>query len=880
MLEIWRCDKKTGSNIQRVYLETKVTPRPFASAAHIISAMQTVNTWLSKVGGTENLTEGEGGRQLDLISSYPILRRVPSSTTAGISPDTVEKIDQYIGEDEATLLADTLAHIALADNVSQRLLFNLLQRAITSKALCCVELLLGLIGSLNEPDDINERNIIHRLIIAIGRSSKMNDLPTTAGSHFPFAPALFITPAENPIQLPPIANNVVECDGTVRLSEQDESVRLLVFILEKLSPAQRSALEARDVHGRMALHYAAQYGFVVICRLIIKHMREWGQFDVLDGVDSARWQDSDGYAPLHLAVIGQHPKTTKTLLEAECSNGSVATSDKVASARKMVSKSSAVLIMAVKANSIKIVKLLVGAGVDINYQDESGETALHSAARLGHLECAKILLSGNESQKADIEVAEKTYGWTPLFVAAVEGKTMVAELLMDSCDIDKVDMSGWYAMEHAALRGHLEIAKKLAARSKIDHSSINLTTPSTAPQQEINPSTGLQNIPLTPSGSSTTTKTPAVKSFGHRYLKKGEAMVLVTLGSMDTRYNTEAVKLYNIPVTEAHSTQLDTALSLVISAQNATGEPSILDLPVDSSISTEDPIAFETSDVSKVRLMFDLVPTYAGSHDRIIGRAVALLNTIKTGMGKNRASLQGRVQVPILAVTSLEIIGLVNFEFSIVTPFEHPNIGITTENTYWKSLTSPKVIGHRGLGKNFPGRKSLQLGENTLLSFIHAAKLGASYIEFDVQLTKDHVPVIYHDFVVGESGIDAPVHTMTLEQFMLLKQEPSHDSQTRSPDIIWANSKSAGLSIEEEGLGQRTTPFGSSIRRARSKSLNQSDGQQIDMESRMKHARAFKKHGFKGNSRGTSIQGPFTTLEGIFKALEPHVGFNIELSRF
>lgn len=42
--------------------------------------------------------------------------------------------------------------------------------------------------------------------------------------------------------------------------------------------------------------------------------------------------------------------------------------------------------------------------------------------------------------------------------------------------------------------------------------------------------------------------------------------------------------------------------------------------------------------------------------------------------------------------------------------------------------------------------------------------LGASYVEFDVQLTKDHVPVIYHDFLVGETGIDAPVHTLTLEQ--------------------------------------------------------------------------------------------------------------------
>jgi glycerophosphoryl diester phosphodiesterase len=34
----------------------------------------------------------------------------------------------------------------------------------------------------------------------------------------------------------------------------------------------------------------------------------------------------------------------------------------------------------------------------------------------------------------------------------------------------------------------------------------------------------------------------------------------------------------------------------------------------------------------------------------------------------------------------------------------------------------------------------------------------------DVQLTKDHVPVIYHDFLVSETGVDAPVHTLTLEQ--------------------------------------------------------------------------------------------------------------------
>ncbi|MAD83018.1 MAG: hypothetical protein CL912_08640 [Deltaproteobacteria bacterium] len=34
----------------------------------------------------------------------------------------------------------------------------------------------------------------------------------------------------------------------------------------------------------------------------------------------------------------------------------------------------------------------------------------------------------------------------------------------------------------------------------------------------------------------------------------------------------------------------------------------------------------------------------------------------------------------------------------------------------------------------------------------------------DVQLTKDHVPVIYHDFLVSETGTDSPMHTLTLAQ--------------------------------------------------------------------------------------------------------------------
>ncbi len=53
------------------------------------------------------------------------------------------------------------------------------------------------------------------------------------------------------------------------------------------------------------------------------------------------------------------------------------------------------------------------------------------------------------------------------------------------------------------------------------------------------------------------------------------------------------------------------------------------------------------------------------------------------------------------------------------------------------SLKLPKIIGHRGVCGYAP--------ENTLESLATAADMGVKWIEMDVKLTRDGVPIIFHD---------------------------------------------------------------------------------------------------------------------------------------
>ncbi|MBA0675608.1 hypothetical protein Goshw_027710 [Gossypium schwendimanii] len=91
------------------------------------------------------------------------------------------------------------------------------------------------------------------------------------------------------------------------------------------------------------------------------------------------------------------------------------------------------------------------------------------------------------------------------------------------------------------------------------------------------------------------------------------------------------------------------------------------------------------------------------------------------------------------------------------------------------SFRIPKfmVIGHRGHGMNIlqsSDSRMKAIKENSILSFNSAAKFPLDFIEFDVQVTKDDCPVIFHDdFILTEENgtiFEKKVTELCLAEFL------------------------------------------------------------------------------------------------------------------
>ncbi|XP_019911926.2 glycerophosphocholine phosphodiesterase GPCPD1 isoform X3 [Esox lucius] len=163
------------------------------------------------------------------------------------------------------------------------------------------------------------------------------------------------------------------------------------------------------------------------------------------------------------------------------------------------------------------------------------------------------------------------------------------------------------------------------------------------------------------------------------------------------------------------------------------------------------------------------------AHPGTVGTA-CLLSSFFVESGKDT----GVVTLPIMKQNSRQTLGKVRVDYLVIRPIDGIQCDMSSSFTkYWRKRSAPLDVGHRGAGSTHAA-KHTKVRENTIASFKSAANHGAAYVEFDVHLSKDCVPIVYHDLTCCISTkkkgdkhslelFEVPVKDLTYDQLQQLK---------------------------------------------------------------------------------------------------------------
>ncbi|KAK7989591.1 hypothetical protein PG990_006453 [Apiospora arundinis] len=604
---------------------------------------------------------------------------------------------------------------------------------------------------------------------------------------------------------------------------------LLGKIIKHLSPYQHHLLWIRDWRERLPLHYAAQYGLVDISSQMIKLM---GPSMMLEA-------DAFGETPLSLAISSGHSDIVNMFVDLDIhrpdSNVSVFTDEIVGS----------LMTTAIRSMSNDIILKLIKLEKGTNSQDQFGRTPLYNAVRSGLVDTVRALL--DSTVELDLSITDDAYHWTPLTAACVCGHTEVVRLLLlAGANSSYLDRRGWSALDHAAYRGHMSIVAMLQDTLATCVGDMAEPKISNLPRPE----------PVT-CGKPRPTYITAVSS--------GDPIsssVFVNLGSFDVADRGSPVDLEGCSHKKTRTLVTPRQKYLEVSTTESPDISHRVSLPFLGDIG-DTTWHFSTKNADRTKLSFKLFERdeYDDDNHKLIASSIALLDSIKGWFRPERQSLRRDSAVALISPGG-DFVGSVSFTFLVCKPYEPKQTLLTRRPQKMRSLTPAQVIAHRGLGLNENELRRLQIGEHTLLSLKTALDNGADFIEFDVQVTRDRVPVIYHDWSVSETGLDTPIHSMTYAQWMAISDsqtDPHHD--TPRGRLPW---------------DERSRPSLPPRRPSRSLCGRQNLVSNA-MLQRMKHTVDYSIRNMKGNTRGDFIHDRFITLRQLFEKFTEDVSFDIEL---
>ncbi|KAL8734804.1 MAG: hypothetical protein Q9181_003028 [Wetmoreana brouardii] len=597
--------------------------------------------------------------------------------------------------------------------------------------------------------------------------------------------------------------------------------------------------EAEDIE-HLTLHYAAENGLLDQCRHYLS----------VNAEDAILIADLEGKTPLQLSILEGHMEVTNYFLETLRKRTRT-----LQHKRKLRDNLGSLLCLATSLNSLAVTRALIDHGADLSHAGPRGETALHIAARKGDDAVIRAILRFS-TDEALVDLRETSCGRTPLIIACIEGHQSVVELLIAAgANTGLSDDLGWTAKEHAYFRGHLRLLQSPEPATIQASAS---SSPLLGPLCKV-------SLPVEGNFRQIENWGPSWLSRDKGKLELNQGKIFVRLGPSNTRSKMKAIDL-NLPQwCEGDKVRRQTGFALEIDILGGSGSKHLVLLPFLEDMANR-PVMFGAADPNEVKIVFRLykVRDYEQSDMILVGSGVAILRALQERLGPKHASLVSDHIVPILAKDTLDMVGSVTFSFLIVTSFPHPPAPSAATHGFWNCGDQTAIVGHRGSGANTTSRTNLQIGENTIQSFKSAVASGAACVEFDVQLTKDLLPVIFHDFLVMETGGDTPLHTLTRDQFLhFSSHQPYKADGSKRPPTSY-----------RRAVGDRDEVK----LRPRSHSENLGDDDRTEeARRRMKYTEEGRSDEIKGNLRGYSIHGPSTTLEELFKRLPSSVAFNLEM---
>nr|AGT36602.1 glycerophosphocholine phosphodiesterase GDE1-like protein [Gallus gallus] len=191
-------------------------------------------------------------------------------------------------------------------------------------------------------------------------------------------------------------------------------------------------------------------------------------------------------------------------------------------------------------------------------------------------------------------------------------------------------------------------------------------------------------------------------------------------------------------------------------------------------------------------------------HPGHVGSACLLSSTIAES-GKSA----GILTLAIMGRNPRKTIGKVRVDYLIIKPIQGYTCDMKASYAkYWKPRTTLDV-GHRGAGNSTTTAKLAKVQENTIASLRNAASHGAAYVEFDVHLSKDHVPIVYHDLTCC-MAMKKKLDTEPLELFEIAVKELTFDQLQllKLAHVTALKVKDHNASFkEEENSAYETQPF-------------------------------------------------------------------------